>query len=117
MRISDWSSDVCSSDLTAMGQQGTAVFRLQAELPAEQEIAAVKSDIVATLDHGHAVLRIPAEHAAHDMHGRQDPGAAAMGESGPIAAIVPQRLDEQTAELQSLIRISYAVFCLKKKNQ
>src|SRR3546814_17050340 len=80
-----------------MGQQGTAVFRLQAELPAEQEIAAVKSDIVATLDHGHAVLRILAEHAAHDMHGRQDTGAAAMGESGPIAAIVPQVAVDQLA--------------------
>src|SRR3546814_5400557 len=97
MRISDWSSDVCSSDLTAMGQQGTAVFRLQAELPAEQEIAAVKSDIVATLDHGHAVLRILAEPAAHDMHDRQDTGPAAMGESGPIAALLPQVAVDQLA--------------------
>src|SRR3546814_14918492 len=87
MRISDWSSDVCSSDLTAMGQQGTAVFRLQAEPPAEQEIAAVKSDVVAALDHGHAVLRILAEHAAHDMHGGQDNRAADVIEVGSVSAI------------------------------
>src|SRR3546814_5786186 len=33
------------------------------------------------------------------------------------ASVLPQRSEEHTSELQSLMRISYAVFCLKKKNK
>src|SRR3546814_9898275 len=45
------------------------------------------------------------------------PGAEPL--HGPRIALAPARLrsEEHTSELQSLIRISYAVFCLKKKNQ
>src|SRR3546814_5796697 len=47
---------------------------------------------------------------------RQAPGLAPPGEEIPIALIVAeQRSEEHTSELQSLMRISYAVFCLKKK--
>src|SRR3546814_2418397 len=35
---------------------------------------------------------------------------------GPSADTPPSRSEEHTSELQSLMRISYAVFCLKKKN-
>src|SRR3546814_1899970 len=54
--------------------------------------------------------RIEQQHAA-------DPGAEAGGES-PILAldVMDDRSEEHTSEVQSLMRISYAVFCLKKKN-
>src|SRR3546814_5443071 len=42
---------------------------------------------------------------------------AAAGEDGVARAIALLRSEEHTSELQSLMRISYAVFCLKKKNQ
>src|SRR3546814_5884449 len=65
MRISDWSSDVCSSDLTK-----------------------------------HFDLEIAKRGVQCDGHGGR----------GPL------RSEEHTSELQSLMRISYAVFCLKKQN-
>src|SRR3546814_7826622 len=39
------------------------------------------------------------------------------GDHAEVAAAAPQRSEEHTSELQSLMRISYAVFCLKKKNK
>src|SRR3546814_3056771 len=45
--------------------------------------------------------------ALHARHGRGDPGGG---------LVVRPRSEEHTSELQSLMRISYAVFCLKKKN-
>src|SRR3546814_3224638 len=78
MRISDWSSDVCSSDLLAV--HGAA----------EEWLA-----------------RLPG--AAHLQ--RLAPGLAFLADLHIAAA----RSEEHTSELQSLMRISYAVFCLKKK--
>src|SRR3546814_10907962 len=43
--------------------------------------------------------------------------AAAPGPSSDTADLLEDRSEEHTSELQSLMRISYAVFCLKKKNQ
>src|SRR3546814_4413346 len=103
MRISDWSSDVCSSDL----------------------------------DDRHREM-VGCEGTAHDRAGRQGSGRTDGRLHGPVfwigdrgdrrglcrAAIVrvpsssaAPRSEEHTSELQSLMRISYAVFCLKKKNQ
>src|SRR3546814_9045647 len=79
MRISDWSSDVCSSDL------GSAVV-----LPAPG---------------GATSTAFEAAFSADSRSGR----TAWMGRS--------VRSEEHTSELQSLMRISYAVFCLKKKKK
>src|SRR3546814_5704637 len=49
---------------------------------------------------------------AHDLKLPQDPFASSEGEMPPAL-----RSEEHTSELQSLMRISYAVFCLKKKNK
>src|SRR3546814_6369618 len=43
-------------------------------------------------------------------------GGAGRGRAAAAAAAVPRRSEEHTSELQSLMRISYAVFCLHKKN-
>src|SRR3546814_1080892 len=83
MRISDWSSDVCSSDLP----------RAHIYHYANYEIAALR--------------RLTAEHRV---------GEAAMDQLQRERRFVDLfRSEEHTSELQSLMRISYAVFCLKKK--
>src|SRR3546814_2048486 len=58
----------------------------------------------------------PIEKAVHGLAPRPEAIArrsAPLGESGHAAL---ERSEEHTSELQSLMRISYAVFCLKKKN-
>src|SRR3546814_5628333 len=77
MRISDWSSDVCSSDLSA------AIFSFP-----------------------FSGWRMNLRHSAILLLGLS---LAACGQS--------ERSEEHTSELQSLMRISYAVFCLKKKTK
>src|SRR3546814_8171074 len=105
MRISDWSSDVCSSDL--------AVTTLITDLGAA---ATAASEGVVDTAFG-AVL-----FAAYIFLGTifffQAP-AIATGIAGGAAAGVGAfaRSEEHTSELQSLMRISYAVFCLKTKKQ
>src|SRR3546814_6230580 len=108
MRISDWSSDVCSSDLLIYSVPGLAPVH-----PGRVYIVddAVDGSPVATR------MNVPA------------------GGTGPVfpwitlrAIALPRpdvlmmliaakeaRSEEHTSELQSLMRISYAVFCLKKK--
>src|SRR3546814_6210199 len=79
VRISDWSSDVCSSDLRGIGDGGFGGRRGEREQPVHQALTGRRM--------------------VHDL--------------------VEQRIrrsEEHTSELQSLMRISYAVFCLKKKN-
>src|SRR3546814_3997120 len=105
MRISDWSSDVCSSDL-----------------PQSQKI--VESDHDAT---ARTRRRTSAHHrrdrirARRRGSSRQDAGTAARQEDDVLRrrtaglSSVFRRSEEHTTELQSLMRTSYAVFCLKKK--
>src|SRR3546814_5438280 len=110
MRISDWSSDVCSSDLRGLVHQ-------KIELRPEDLVGARFG----------ADLRALAE-PARGAIGRQRVGlgvhpalqhrfAYARIGIGDIAMTTIQRSEEHTSELQSLMRISYAVFCLKKKRQ
>src|SRR3546814_4063431 len=116
MRISDSSSDVCSSDLLTKlasarrrGVYETVVIVLffQTALQADRrfgtdelrEDLAVVADL---LDDVVAPLVVDAQHLTH---------AAFHAEQAPDF-----RSEEHTSELQSLMRISYAVFCLTKKN-
>src|SRR3546814_2865163 len=112
MRISDWSSDVCSSDLPAMPRQAAevAVREIPAplstvELPAVPARPVTAPDLRAEQAPSVAVRDIPAPTAA------PTPEAAGSTASSQAAA----RSEEHTSELQSLMRISYAVFCLQKK--
>src|SRR3546814_10185101 len=113
MRISDWSSDVCSSDL--------AVRRWRRA----PEAAALRT----LSHHGHQRTRLrprdPAGDPA-DSGGGLSPGRGWLSchrgaglWRGLLDRRLPRRLlsrsEEHTSELQSLMRISYAVFCLKKK--
>src|SRR3546814_1523906 len=96
MRISDWSSDVCSSDLF---EQRSAWQRAWAEYNTGQSAI----DYVRTAGTGADTLLL-------------NPGQ--IGRRGRVwwRVILDQRSEEHTSELQSLMRISYAVFCLKKKH-
>src|SRR3546814_3504070 len=109
MRISDWSSDVCSSDLAGEILAELVGRALQA---AEEAIAPA----CAGFSHCCASCAISAPFSRPVM-------VAWMMEEGVCGA--PKRTgakfsarsEEHTSELQSLMRISYAVFCLKKKKQ
>src|SRR3546814_6082973 len=111
MRISDWSSDVCSSDRMAPhGAQAPARAGTLAaptgRSPASHGIRIEASARIrlARMLCGLAVFLLPACIIATPW------GLA------PFVALIV-RSEEHTSELQSLMRISYAVFCLKKKQQ
>src|SRR3546814_6963402 len=114
MRISDWSSDVCSSDLIAAERH---VALLEDRRPRHRRADAAserdEEGIARCLEQGGVKVLI---------------GGAAFGRRERVFGHVGERLghrrdlrlgrsEEHTSELQSLMRISYAVFCLKKKKQ
>src|SRR3546814_3797102 len=105
MRISDWSSNVCSSDLlVADGRFREDLFyRLDVIPVALPPLRDRRSDIAALVDHFVAAGR----HSG--LPDRQFAPAAMQRLERH------DRSEEHTSELQSLMRISYAVFCLKKK--
>src|SRR3546814_3061197 len=128
MRISDWSSDVCSSDLSTASTGRSAVARGAAAIRVLQPVHRCQA-------------RRPGAELACDLHdrsrsaneadrgrypdrrrGRQRLRAPAAAHASLVAgrraaAAQPIRSEEHTSELQSLMRISYAVFCLKKKKK
>src|SRR3546814_2534553 len=116
MRISDWSSDVCSSDLRV----DTLVDALARDpavddepVPAdvardraERDIARRRADLdrrraAVGGDRGGAFLRIV--------------DAVAVLVVFVLVIVRGRRSEEHTSELQSLMRLPYAVFCLKKQ--
>src|SRR3546814_9178671 len=111
MRISDWSSDVCSSDL-GVAAIPTGIDGLL-EMPGFDDISIVFDATSAGAHHRHdAVLRASGKRII-------DLTPAALGPfcipSVNGLAHLEARSEEHTSELQSLMRISYAVFCLKKQ--
>src|SRR3546814_4818290 len=125
MRISDWSSDVCSSDLVQQRQIGRA-RRIEAgfgELALQRTgprmgVLDVEDRIVLRLfdDLGEIEIELrvgpPREHdEAHDVL------ADFLHHIGQSHEIARARSEEHTSELQSLMRTSYAFFCLKKQNK
>src|SRR3546814_5237371 len=148
MRISDWSSDVCSSDLADPGQHASLIGRLRTlsrlglaeegkngrwtldrELESRLRRMGERGDIIRTLNRALAragIHRPPQNHALFDpaldtaIIGR----VVATGLSDEhrdrrylIIDGLDGRSEEHTSELQSLMRNSYAVFCLQKKTQ
>src|SRR3546814_1977244 len=102
MRISDWSSDVCSSDL-----------RVVATDASEPALAVARGNAAAlgigNVEFRHGDWLAPLAGERFDLIASNPPyiadGDAHLGQG---------RSEEHTSELQSLMRISYAVFCLKK---
>src|SRR3546814_3123169 len=107
MRISDWSSDVCSSDLERFAPSVAGGGRFhQARVQRVLHVAAQD----AVFDQ-HVALRGIA--FVVDVQRTAAVGQRAVVDDGN--ALGGDRSEEHTSELQSLMRISYAVFCLKKK--
>src|SRR3546814_10328852 len=121
MRISDWSSDVCSSDLVVRAQRECPAITVVIDRSVEDPLGRV--DVVVEVA-GRAVLG----HAAVAHGGAGEFPVVLLVRIGPdelgtghlvgeqslrLAARDPVRSEEHTSELQSLMRISYAVFCLK----
>src|SRR3546814_6363191 len=104
MRISDWSSDVCSSDLARRRRAGHAARpRLAADRAADRRPG--RADDPASRRQPFAVRA-----AARGLA-----GLGILPPSRRSRGGVAERSEEHTSELQSLMRISYAVFCLKTK--
>src|SRR3546814_4035820 len=111
MRISDWSSDVCSSDLhradparTPDGARGGPVAPRARAGPATGS--------------WHEPMRVTESHLRKWSLLQVSNGSCAVGMAMAGLVLgrgVNGRSEENTSELQSLMRISYAVFCLKKK--
>src|SRR3546814_8839616 len=108
MRISDWSSDVCSSDLThpTRGPIPPDEFIVQAEK--SQDIYRLTLFVMDQAIRSAAQLR---ERGLH-INMSVNLSASLLDHSDLVGTI---RSEEHTSELQSLMRNSYAVFCLKKK--
>src|SRR3546814_4993443 len=110
MRISDWSSDVCSSDLAGVAEAVDVLGESAAAGLAGQREPAL--EVVA----GHRRAR--GQRVVGEVEQRAGVGAVHQrGETELAAGHVAVRSEEHTSELQSLMRISYAVFCLKKKKK
>src|SRR3546814_6292724 len=106
MRISDWSSDVCSSDLAIGRPQVGARVAAVRHAQRRRDLLVIIGDDAAF--GGQLVGALGQPQPVADVKGRIDRavefGKGARGRS-----------EEHTSELQSLMRISYAVFCLQKK--
>src|SRR3546814_3094124 len=95
MRISDWSSDVCSSDLEFC--EDVRARRLGGSITRDRR------------DRASGAARPSGPTAAPAPNPSRSRSLAAAGDAG--------RSEEQTSELQSLMRNSYAVLCMKKQNK
>src|SRR3546814_3178017 len=99
MRISDWSSDVCSSDLRDSRAQG-GVRACAGHHPWGGRSVCLEGRCP---EQGHGAAR-------HTGYAPRQSGTDHQGRG-------TCRSEEHTSELQSLMRISYAVFCLKTKKK
>src|SRR3546814_8064847 len=105
MRISDWSSDVCSSDLRKALNVGRILIKEVVDAHVEAGVLQeLKCDLGVVIEH----VRSPIA----DVTGL----SVEIGRlADPLGG--PSRSEEHTSELQSLMRISYAVFCLTHNKQ
>src|SRR3546814_1786522 len=106
MRSSDWSSDLCSSDLHDVGVADLkCIYQLEYGIDPDGSEGAPFSErnIFVGLKGGFGAVQF----------GKYDTPVKNAGAKADI--FNDQRSEEHTSELQSLMRISYAVFCLKNK--
>src|SRR3546814_969705 len=105
MRISDWSSDVCSSDLVLALLIASIRRPAMASRDLAPEIVTLEDDV------HHAADRI----RAVDRRGTVEQHFHPIDCGDRYREDIDGRSEERTSELQSLMRISYAVCCLKQK--
>src|SRR3546814_3201525 len=116
MRISDWSSDVCSSDLRVrFGKDGNVLVEVACRpQPRAAVLARERGQRPHNVDEIFEVALGPLPHVLVTM--RQLRKGTGVDFDG-LGQVERDRSEEHTSELQSLMRISYAVFCLKKKTK
>src|SRR3546814_4884549 len=126
MRISDWSSDVCSSDLRT--PPAASIIKVATEIVKQQEAFFLKGvaylkpmtlrQVADAIEmHESTVSRVTSNKYLSCARGLFElkyffTSAIQAADGGDAV-----RSEEHTSELQSLMRISYAVFCLKKKKK
>src|SRR3546814_6629167 len=114
MRISDWSSDVCSSDLLRVASQEITAPIARVTRSVTGSLSGIDDSVGAYVGAGTQNRRLRKE-LAHTR--RQLVATSSLQEENrQLKALLKLRSEEHTSELQSLMRISSAVFCLKKKN-
>src|SRR3546814_9734970 len=119
MRISDWSSDVCSSDLDLAETQalGQPQFKQRLDALMQRLVRVERACRNVGIDGvGQKLAPHPCAICRHVP--RHRPGAAARADFGRPASLDIQRnallrSEEHTSELQSILRNPYSVFCLK----
>src|SRR3546814_1352966 len=129
MRISDWSSDVCTSDLQFIDQRRRAgrwrnvLAMLGGEpgaAPSAEETFVARSSLEAfdalAVDHRAVLLLVvveglPYQEAAHALDVPVGTVMSRLSRARAEYRRLTGRSEEHTSELQSLMRISYAVFC------
>src|SRR3546814_4513474 len=118
MLISDWSSDVCSSDLFSANASYTAACTNRRL--AHTQVCPVLRYLLAMAPSTAASRSA----SSNTMNGALPPSSietrfmsSAHCAISRLPTAVEPRSEEHTSELQSLMRISYAVFCLKKKTK
>src|SRR3546814_8201811 len=117
MRISDWSSDVCSSDLQKHTKPGMPKAIRSIMVPEEGGEAPYVA-----IDDAEGLISL-VQFGALELHpwgsreGRLEQPDRLVFDLDPDPGVPWERVrsEEHTSELQSLMRISYAVFCLQKK--
>src|SRR3546814_2450034 len=122
MRISDWSSDVCSSDLhwvQAFERAGVPAGPVKNIKQALDDPQTRVRDMVIKVAHPVAgeidALGLPIKFSHGNGITRR--GAPLYGQhTKEVMAEIGYRSEEQKSEIQPLMPLSYAVFCLKKKN-
>src|SRR3546814_5201987 len=117
MRISDWSSDVCSSDLGVFGfwEKVDGVLTISPLLSGTSPATATL--INGALNAGTLKTDALAAFGQVDFAVTDTLSLIAGGRYSWVKKTVDERSEEHTSELQSLMRISYAVFCLKKQKR
>src|SRR3546814_3186531 len=129
MRISDWSSDVCSSDLGEFGTVVGPIVAGAADVVFGSRFTSggphrvlyywhyLGNRLLTTLSNAFTNLNLTDMETCYKAFRREVIQSLDLEEDRFGFEPEVTRSEEHTSELQSLMRISYAVFCLKKKKQ
>src|SRR3546814_10331958 len=119
MRISDWSSDVCSSDLLHRNRRprcrSKAYSQRSCVFPSSLDSGRQCGDLCGRQYEPVGIEAVAREELRSLAHDARHEGQEEFRCSHACCAAAHHRSEEHTSELQSLMRISYAVFCVKKK--
>src|SRR3546814_6759278 len=110
MRMSDWSSDVCSCDLRGCRMNYRVTTAIMLAIGIGLATGAPAQQATSTTNETPRTFVAPA--AAFDYERRDV--MIPMRDGVKLHTVILVRSEEHTSELQSLMRISYAVFCLKQ---